>query len=88
VNRYVLQSSDTYGVFVIVFGLLSWAYLLGMLYLYANELSVVLHDRLWPRSLTGRNLTDADLASQAAVVSREARLREMDVEVDVPRLPR
>lgn len=88
VNRYVLQSSDTYGVFVIVFGLLSWAYLLGMLYLYANELSVVLLDRLWPRSLTGRNLTDADLASQAAVVSREVRLREMGLEVTVPRLPR
>lgn len=88
VNRYVLQSSDTYGVFVIVFGLLSWAYLLGMLYLYANELSVVLLDRLWPRSLTGRNLTDADLAAQAAVVSREVRLREMALEVTVPRLPR
>lgn len=88
VNRYVLRSSDTYGVFVIVFGLLSWAYLLGMLYLYANELSVVLFDRLWPRSLTGRNLTDADLTYQAAVVSREARIREMDVAVDVPRLPR
>ncbi len=88
VNRYVLESSDTYGVFVIVFGLLSWAYLLGMLYLYANELAVVLWDRLWPRSLTGRNLTDADLVSQAAVVSREVRLREMGVEVDVPRLPR
>ncbi|MEZ5238480.1 MAG: hypothetical protein R2716_05865 [Microthrixaceae bacterium] len=48
VNRFVLTSSDTYGVFVIVFGLLSWAYLLGLLYLYANEPSVVLHDRLWP----------------------------------------
>lgn len=88
INRYVLQSSDTYGVFVIVFGLLTWAYLLGMLYLYANELSVVLHDHLWPRSLTGRNLTDADLTSQTAVVSREVRLREMGIEVEVPRLPR
>ncbi|MCZ7631477.1 MAG: YihY/virulence factor BrkB family protein [Microthrixaceae bacterium] len=88
VNRYVLQSSDTYGVFVVMFGLLSWAYMLGMAYLYANELSVVLHDRLWPRSLTGRNLTDADQSSHAAVVSREARIREMDVEVVVPRLPR
>ena len=88
VNRYVLQSSDTYGVFVIVFGLLSWAYLLGLLYLYANELSGVLHDRLWPRSLTGRNLTDADLAAQESVVAKEARIREMALEVEVPRLPR
>lgn len=88
VNRFVLTSSDTYGVFVIVFGLLSWAYMLGLLYLYANELSVVLHDRLWPRSLTGRNLTDADLAAQASVVAKEARIREMALDVEVPRLPR
>ena len=88
VNRYVLQSSDTYGVFVVVLGLLSWAYLLGMLYLYANELSAVLHDRAWPRSLTGRNLTDADLRVNAAVVERESRIRELAIEVDVPRLPR
>lgn len=88
VNRFVLTSSDTYGVFVIVFGLLSWAYLLGLLYLYANELSVVLHDRLWPRSLTGRNLTDADLEVQTSVVSKEARIREMALDVEIPRLPR
>src|SRR5690606_2821030 len=60
VGRFVVRSSDTYGVFVVVFGLLSWAYLLGTLYLYGNELSSVLYERRWPRSLTGRNLTDAD----------------------------
>src|SRR5690606_11192545 len=60
VDRYVVESSDTYGVFVIVFGLLSWSYLLGLLYLYGNELASVLHDRRWPRSSTGRHLTEAD----------------------------
>ena len=84
----MLQTSDTCGVLVVVLGLLSWAYLLGMLYLYANELSAVLHDRAWPRSLTGRNLTDADLRVNAAVVERESRIRELAIEVEVPRLPR
>ncbi len=88
VNRFVIQSSDTYGVFVVVFGLLSWAYLLGLLYLYGNELSSVLHDRLWPRSLTGRNLGDADTAAYERVVQRERRLEEVGVDVDVPSLPR
>lgn len=88
IDRYVLQSSDTYGVFVVVLALLSWAYLLGMLYLYANELSAVLLDHAWPRSLTGRNLTDADIRVNAGVVEREARIRELGIAVDVPRLPR
>ena len=37
VERIVANSSDTYGVFVVVFGLLSWCLLLGMLFLYSNE---------------------------------------------------
>lgn len=88
VNRFVLKSSETYGIFVVVFGLLSWSYLLGLLYLYGNELASVLHDHRWPRSLTGRNLTDADQKALAAVVRREVRVEGVAVDVDVPRLPR
>lgn len=87
VDRFVVRSSDTYGVFAVVFGLLSWAYLLGMLYLYGNELSSVLHERRWPRSLTGRDLTDADRAAFAAVSEREVRVRGTEISVDVPRDP-
>lgn len=88
VDRFVLRSSDTYGVFVIVFGLLSWSYLLGMFYLYANELSVVLHDRRWPRSITGRNLTDADQDALALILRNEVRVEGVGLDVEVPRLPR
>ncbi|MFV0317515.1 MAG: YihY/virulence factor BrkB family protein [Microthrixaceae bacterium] len=88
INRYVLQSSDTYGVFVVVLALLSWSYLLGTLYLYANELSSVLYDHAWPRSLSGRNLTDADLEMNQKVVERASRIRETEIDIDVPRLPR
>ena len=87
VNRFVVRSSDTYGVFVVVFGLMSWAYLLGTLYLYGNELSSVLYERRWPRSLTGRNLTDADQAAFARVSEREVRVRGTELTIDVPRDP-
>lgn len=88
INRFVLQSSDTYGIFVVVFGLLSWAYLLGMLYIFGNELAVVLMERRWPRSITGRNLTDADLEALADLLGREVRVEGVGLDVDVPRLPR
>jgi membrane protein len=87
IDRFVVRSSDTYGVFVIVFGLLSWSYLLGLLYLYGNELSSVLADRRWPRSLSGRDLTDADRIAFAAVAEREVRVRGTEIEVEVPRDP-
>lgn len=84
VTRFVSRSSDTYGVFVVVLGLLSWAALLGMLYLYSLEVSSVLHMRRWPRSLTGRNLTEADEAAVSAVTRREVRVEGAEVSVDIP----
>lgn len=87
VTRFVAQSSDTYGVFVVVLGLLSWTYLLGMLYLYSIELAAVLHDRRWPRSLTGRDLTDADVAAFEALASREVRVEGTRLDMEVPRNP-
>lgn len=87
VSRFVVRSSDTYGVFVIVFGVLSWTYLLGTLYLYGNELASVLHERRWPRSLSGRDLTDADRVAYRVVAEREVRVRGTELTVDVPRYP-
>ena len=88
IDRFVLQSSQTYGIFVVVFGLLSWSYLLGLLYIYGNELAVVLMERRWPRSLTGRNLTDADQAALTDLLGREVRVEGVGLDVEVPRLPR
>ncbi len=86
-TRVVAQSSDTYGAFAVVLGLLSWSYLLGMLYLYSIEFAAVLHDRRWPRSLSGRGLTDQDLAAYEALTEREVRVAGTTVDVDVPRHP-
>jgi len=87
VTRIVSQSSDTYGVFALVLGLLSWSYLLGTLYLYSVELAAVLSDKRWPRSLSGRDLTDQDQAAFEALSHREVRVRGTQMKIEVPRNP-
>ena len=59
VTKVLAGSSQTYGGFAVVVGLLSWLLLASELILIAAELNVVLANRLWPRSLTGE-LLDAD----------------------------
>jgi membrane protein len=59
VSRLLAGSSQTYGGFAAVVGLLSWLLIASELILLAAELNVVLARRLWPRSLTG-DLLDAD----------------------------
>jgi YihY family inner membrane protein len=59
VGNRIASSSDTYGSFALVIGLLAWIYLGAQLTLLGAELNVVLRHRLWPRSLQGE-LTEAD----------------------------
>jgi uncharacterized BrkB/YihY/UPF0761 family membrane protein len=53
VDHVIAGASAVYGTFAIVIGLLSWMQLGSHLVLAAAELNVVLHWRLWPRSLAG-----------------------------------
>ena len=53
VERVLTRSSETYGVFAAVIGLLSWLWLAAQLTLVAAEVNVVLDQRLWPRSFFG-----------------------------------
>ena len=59
VTQVLAGSSQTYGGFAAVVGLLSWLVIASDLILIAAELNAVLARRLWPRSLTGE-LLDAD----------------------------
>ena len=59
VTKVLAGSSQTYGGFAAVIGLLSWLLIASELILIAAELNVVLARRLWPRSLTG-GLLEAD----------------------------
>jgi membrane protein len=75
VDATILDASDTYGTFALVIGLLSWFWLGSHVLLFAAEVNVVLHRRLWPRSLTG-SLEPADrraLERSAAAARRDAR---------------
>ena len=51
VGDYLRHTSQVYGVFAIVLGLLFWLYLGARLTLYAAEVNVVAARQLWPRSL-------------------------------------
>jgi YihY family inner membrane protein len=51
VGHYLRHTSQVYGVFAIVLGLLFWLYLGAQLALYGAEVNVVAARRLWPRSL-------------------------------------
>jgi YihY family inner membrane protein len=50
VGHYLRHTSQVYGVFAIVLGLLFWLYLGARLTLYAAEINVVRARRLWPRA--------------------------------------
>ena len=61
VSNQLQRASQTYGVFAVVIGLLSWLHLQAQVTLFAAELNVVRVRRLWPRRLTGDTaLSEAD----------------------------
>jgi YihY family inner membrane protein len=70
VGHYLRHTSQVYGVFAIVLGLLFWLYLGARLTLYAAEVNVVAARQLWPRSLlqpplaTASQRAPVDLANQ------------------------
>ena len=53
VTHTLKGAQKTYGTFAGVIGLLSWMYLLAQVTMFAAEVNVVRHRRLWPRSLFG-----------------------------------
>ena len=85
VDHAIANASPTYGTFALVIGLLSWFWLVSHLLLVGAEINVVLHRRLWPRSLTG-DLEPADrLAMEgAANAARQDARQRIDVSFDEP----
>lgn len=51
VARVVVDASEVYGTFAVMFGLLAWIALLARVILLANEVNVVRARQLWPRSV-------------------------------------
>ena len=82
VGHQLKTSSQVYGFFGVVLGLLAFIYMAAQLSLYAAEVNVVRSRRLWPRGLVQPPLTDADRETMAALAKKETRIPEQDVDVD------
>lgn len=88
VTQVLAGSSQTYGGFAAVIGLLSWLLIASELILIAAELNVVLAQRLWPRSLTGV-LLEADrqtlrASAHAAQIDRRQQIEVSFDQADSP----
>jgi YihY family inner membrane protein len=81
VGHQLRHSNEVYGFFGLVLGLLWWLYLTGQVVLYAAEVNVVRHHRLWPRSLVQPPLTPADRQVLSAYATEQQRRPEEEVSV-------
>lgn len=80
VDRVVSRANQTYGLFAIVIGLMSWLYLGAQMLMYAAEANVVRARRLWPRSLM-EPVTAADVQALRAAARVEERREGERIEV-------
>ena len=81
VAHQLRQTSEVYGFFAIVLGLIAFLSLGANLTIYAAEVNVVLARRLWPRSIVQPPLTDQDRAALRGIAQREERRPEERVDV-------
>ena len=82
ISRRLQQTSEVYGMFAIVLGLIFWLALISQISLYAAELNVVLARRLYPRSIVQPPLTVADREALRDLARQEERRPEQRVSVD------
>jgi uncharacterized BrkB/YihY/UPF0761 family membrane protein len=75
VGHYLRHTSQVYGVFAIVLGLLFWLYLGVQLTLYAAEVNVVATCRLWPRSLLQPPSANTNLSAAAVDLANQQQHR-------------
>jgi inner membrane protein YhjD len=82
VGHVLKHSSNTYGTFAAVIGLLVWLHLGAQITLYAAEINVVVERKLWPRTLFGPPQAAADEATLEALAKVEERSDEEQIEVE------
>ncbi|WP_161790154.1 YihY/virulence factor BrkB family protein [Streptacidiphilus carbonis] len=79
VAHQLRHSTQVYGFFGTVLGLISWLYLAAQITMYAAEANVVRARRLWPRTLMQPPLNRADREVLDAIVKQEERRPEQQV---------
>jgi YihY family inner membrane protein len=75
------HTSQVYGFFAIVLGLVAWIYLGAQMTLYVAEVNVVKARHLWPRGMVQPPLTEADRRVLAAISKQGERRPEQHVSV-------
>jgi YihY family inner membrane protein len=85
VARQLRHTSELYGTFGVVLGLLFFLYLASQIMMYAAEVNVVRARSLAPRSLTPPPLTEADETVLTDIARTEQRRPEEEVEVTFER---
>jgi len=88
VARQLRHTSELYGTFGVVLGLLFFLYLAAQIMVYAAEVNVVKARHLVPRSLAPPPLTEADEQVLTDVAETEQRRPEQTVDVSFERQPR
>lgn len=63
--------SSLYGTFALVLGLLAWIYLQAQVVMYAATVNTVKYYGLWPRSLSGEDLTKEDRKAYRLYAKKE-----------------
>lgn len=81
------HTTQVYGFFATVIGLLSWLYLAAQVTVYATETNVVLARRLWPRSLRQPPLTEGDQQALESIARQEERRPEQHIDVSFDNRP-
>jgi len=69
--------------FAVVLALLFWLYLQAQVFLYAAEINTVRTLRLWPRGMTGKQLTAADKHALSLYAKRAAYRPKTQEQIDV-----
>jgi YihY family inner membrane protein len=82
VEHLLKRTTPLYGVFALVLGLLAWLYLGAQMTIFAAEINVVRARRLWPRSVFGEPLLDADKRALTSSAEAEERVDTENVQVD------
>lgn len=88
VARQLQHTSELYGTFGVVLGLLFFLYLASQITVYAAEINVVRKRHLTPRSLAPPPLTEADERVLADVAEAEQRRPEEAIDVSFEGQPR
>jgi membrane protein len=84
ISHELKHNGPLYGSFALVLGLLAWLYLCAHATLLAVEVNVVRAQRLWPRTMFGEGLLEADKRAftTAAHVQERSASERIDVRFD------